>query len=162
MKFVCFILFSVSLGTVFAQRQLVLLKKDLVISRFEEGDRIRFRRKDRDHFTSGIITGIHLDFIKLGEEDTTYLHQIKSIDMRRHSNNSFHTASGGRKLIAAGILLIVLDAVNPNQSNEITPAMLTVSSVFVAAGVFMQFVNNNYFRVGQKRKLTMMNHNPGP
>ena len=65
----------------FSQHQLVLIKNNTVITRFSEGERIRFKRKDRDFFSSGIITGISQEYIKLGDEDTTYLHQIKSIDL---------------------------------------------------------------------------------
>ncbi len=152
MKVLCCIVLIHVCVNVLAQPKLVLLKGNKVIARFEEGDHIRFERKDLT-IRTGIITGIHSDFIKLGEEDTTYVSQIRRIDLRGVSNMAFHTASSGKKLIIAGLVLVLIDLFNNNPSHELDSGIMTVASIFVGSGVLLQFVNNNYFKIGRKKKV---------
>ncbi len=154
MKFSCGLFLFLICGSVGAQPRLVLLKKNNVIARFAEGDRIHFQRKDLS-FRSGIITGIHPDFIKLGEDDTTFVRQIKQIDLRGVSNTSFHTASSGRKLIWAGVIFLLIDLFN-GDSAQLDSGVATVSAVFIGSGIFLQFVNNNYFKIGPKKKVAVL------
>ena len=156
LKMFCIMLFITSSLNSYAQRQLVLIKKNKVITRFSEGDQIRFKRKDRDFFSNGIITGISQAYIKLGDEDTTYLHQIKSIDMHGLPNSGFKTADIGGKLVVAGALLLLLDGLNTTNGNQISTGIIVVSSVFVGAGTFMLIFNNNFFKIGRKKKVIIM------
>src|SRR5262245_41494428 len=104
------------MGEVHSQPRLVLTKRSKLMASFYEGDRIRFQRKGEDDFTNGVITGIHRDFIKLGEYDTIYWYEIKKVDVRDRPNMGFVTAGKGRVLIAAGVILLLADVLNPNQS----------------------------------------------
>jgi len=139
------------------QRQLVLVKENKIVSRFSEGDQMRFKRKDRDFFQAGTITGIYREYFKMGEHDTTWLYQVKAIDLRGHSHSGFKTAESGAKLILAGVLLILIDALNSqNGFNGVDTGMIVVSSTLVGTGILMQFVNNNVFKIGRKKKVIVM------
>ncbi len=155
MKLLCFILIITCARAVYAQRKLILIKRNFIVSRFSEGERIRLKLRGDDTFTSAIITGIHSDFIKFGEADTVYLEQIVKIDLRYHSNNNFKIASSGKKLIVTGIVLLIADFLALNPSNTIHSGILIISSAFVSTGILLQFINNNYFKVNRKRKVTI-------
>ena len=152
----CVIIFLISLTQASAQKQLVLIKGNNVIARFSEGDKIRFKRKDTDYVFNGVITGISREYFKLGEEDTTYLDQIKMVDLRKVPTLGFKIADMGSKFIAAGVLLLFIDGLNSSNGNAISASTVAVSATFVAAGTYMMFFNNNYFKPGRKRKVIVM------
>ncbi|NOT75931.1 MAG: hypothetical protein HOP08_13475 [Cyclobacteriaceae bacterium] len=149
------IILTIALNGTAQQKALVLIKKNSVIARFTEGEKIRFQFKGDKEFASATITGIHKDFIKVNNEDTIYVSEIGVIDMRHHSNNSFHTASSGRKLIAAGVILLFTDMLNSSDSNTISSGVWITSGILAGGGTVMQFFNNNYFKVGRKKKVTI-------
>lgn len=148
------------LNSVYAQPQLALLKKDGIITRYEEGEYIRFQRKGSDGFIRAIITGIHPGYFMLGE-DTIYHYEVTKVDIRSKTTTSFKVASIGKALILAGVSLIVIDAFNTviihDRSYEVEKGVGRASLTLVGVGGLMQIVNNNYFRVGRKRKLASLN-----
>jgi len=152
----CVIVYLIAFTQAWGQKQLVLIKGNKIVCRFSEGDHIRFRRNDTDYIFNGIITGISRDYFKMGDEDTTYLHQIKSIDLRGLPNSGFKTADIGSKLIAAGAVLLLIDGVNTANGNKISTGVVLVSSSFIVAGTVMLFFNNNYFKPGRKKKVIIM------
>ena len=156
-NFVFIFLFVVAVSfESFSQYKLFLIKKNAVVARFEEGEFIRFQWKNSKHFSSGVITGIHRDFFKVGNDDTIYVHQIRKIDLRNHSSTNFHTAASGVLLMAAGAGLFILDLVQLNPNHDVHPGIVTVSCAFVGVGLIAQFVNNNFFKVGRRKKIAIL------
>lgn len=157
--FFVFILFIVLPALSAAQYRLVLLKRDNTIYSFKEGDFIRFKRKDRNHFTRGFIAGIHQDYFRIGE-DTTYAHQLQKIDLTGLPNSGFRTASLGKGLIAAGLMIFLGDLVNTtlvrDKDYTVHTGVLISSASLLTSGVTMQFVNNNYFVSGRKKKVVIV------
>ncbi|QOI97268.1 MAG: hypothetical protein HRU69_07100 [Flammeovirgaceae bacterium] len=142
-----------------AQYRLILLKRDNTIFSFKEGDYIRFKRKDRNHFTRGFIAGIHQDYFRIGE-DTTYTHQLQKIDLTDLPNSGFRTASIGKGLIAAGLMIFLGDLVNTTLVRDdpytVHSGVLISSALLVGAGTAMQVVNNDYFVLGRKKKAVIV------
>jgi hypothetical protein len=142
-----------------AQYRLVLLKGDNTIISFKEGDYIRFKRKDRDHFTRGFIAGIHQDYFRIGE-DTTYVHQLQKVDLTGLPNSGFRTASIGKGFIAAGLMIFLGDLVNTtlvrDEKYTVHNGVIISSALLVGSGVLMQFVNNDYFVLGRKKKAVIV------
>jgi hypothetical protein len=135
-----------------AQGELWLVRKNEVVSRFEQYETIRIQLKGTKRYVSGVIKKISHDYIVL-EDDTVQLRQISRVDLRRHSNKQFPIARSGTRLIAAGVLLLLIDVVNPNQSHTLSSGIVTAAAVFIGAGVTLQFVNNNYFKIGRRKKV---------
>ena len=133
----------------YSQKQLVLIKQNKVIVRINEGEFLRFKRKDQDHFTKGFIGGIHQDYFRIGE-DTTYLFNVAAIDMRGRPNSGFKTRQSGVMLILAGTALVLIDALN---SDNVGPGVAIVSGGLITTGIFMQFVNNDIFKIGHKKRI---------
>ena len=138
------------------QKQLILIKGNNVIARFSEGDHIRFRRNDTDYVFNGTITGISQTYFKLSDEDTTYLDQIKSIDLRGQPNFGFNWADAGGKLIAAGAILLLIDALNTSNGNKIGTGVAVVSATFIVSGTAMMLSKSNFFKPGRKRRVIVM------
>jgi hypothetical protein len=143
-----------------AQYRLILLKGDNTIISFREGDYIRFKRRDRDHFTRGFIAGIHQDYFRIGE-DTTYAHQLQKVDLTGLPNSGFRTASIGKGFIAAGLMIFLGDLVNTtlvsDEKYTVHNGVMISSALLVGSGVLMQFVNNDYFVLSRKKKAVIVN-----
>lgn len=143
-----------------AQPQLTLLKKDRVITRFKEGEYIRFQRKGNHEFIRAMITGIYPGYFMLGE-DTIYHHEVAKIDISHKTITSFKIASAGKALILAGVSLIVIDAFNTviiqDRTYKVERGVGTASLTLVGVGALLQIFNNNYFKIGPRRKLASLN-----
>ncbi len=161
MRFIVILLiFFHGWGFLSAQPQLALIKKDQVISRFKEGEYIRFQRKGSDDFIRAVITGIHPGYFMLGE-DTIYHYQVSRVDVRGKIIPGFKVASIGKALILAGVSLVAIDVFNTlviqDTSYEMDKGVATASISLVSAGGLLQVFNNNYFVIGRKRKLASLN-----
>jgi len=149
--------FSIAAGLLtpslaYSQRQLVLIKKSKTVLRLNEGEYIRFKRKDRDHYNKGVIQGIHRDYFTIGE-DTTYYYNVAVVDVSGRAVSGFKVRQSGMVLIAAGAVLLIANASN---SDKIDKEVAIVSGAFVVTGLFMQFVNDDLFKIGRKKKITTM------
>lgn len=142
-----------------AQPRLVLMKRDKVIVSFYEGDHIRFKRNDRDHFTTGFIGGIHRDYFRIGE-DTTAVYQLEKIDLKQRPNSAFKTEYIGGTLIVAGVVLFLGDLINETVVNDNSYSadggVMVATGALIGTGVLMQFLNNNYFKPGRRKKIMVI------
>jgi hypothetical protein len=155
-----FIFLVVLVNYSFAQPQLALLKGDNVITRFEEGEYIRFQRKGDEGFIRAIIIGIHPGYFIVGE-DTIYTYDVAKIDLRKKGVTNFKLASLGKGLMTAGVGLFIIDLFNTtvirDKSYEIDNSITSASLVLVGVGALMQVVNNNYFKIGRNKKVATLN-----
>ncbi|MBX2965517.1 MAG: hypothetical protein KF845_05170 [Cyclobacteriaceae bacterium] len=153
-----FFLASVSTGV--AQPRLVFLKGDKVITTFYEGDHIRFKRNDRDHFTVGIIAGMTKDYFRIGE-DTTFIHQVEKIDVSQRIATGLRPRAIGAKLIVAGCVLFLGDLFNETVINDANytanGGVIGASAALVGTGLLLQTVNNDYFVLGRRKKVVVLN-----
>jgi hypothetical protein len=133
------------------QPQLTLFHGNRVVTRFNEGDMIRFQRKDRS-IREGFVYGFSPGMIILQGDDTTFISQIRWIDLRYVSNTNFKTAPAGKNLILAGAVLLLIDYFN-NTPHSIDPEFARVAAGFAGVGLLLQVVNNNKFRPGRHRRL---------
>jgi len=136
----------------YSQKQLVLVKRNKVLAKINEGDYIRFKRKDRDHFTKGFIGSIYQDYFRIGE-DTTYLHNIEAVDARGMATSGFKIRQSGVILIVAGSVLLLIDAIN---SDSVSPGIAATSGAFIVSGIVMQFVNDDIYKIGRRKKITII------
>ncbi len=142
-----------------AQRQLALLKGNKIITKYEEGEYIRFQRKGEDGFVHAIITGIHPGYFMLGR-DSVYTYEVARIDIRKKSQRNYKASMIGSRIIQAGVLLLAADVFNTiaimdkdYHWNEASNASL----IIIGVGGLLQWVNNDYFKMNHKRKLATLN-----
>jgi hypothetical protein len=144
------------LGPVQAQYRLLLVKGNKQVYSFRETEYIRFKRTDRNHFNAGFIHGIYSNAFRVAE-DTTLLSQVHKIDLTGLPNSGFKTATMGKTFIAGGILFFAGDALNTtvvrDEKYTLHRGVLISCALLTASGIVMQFVNNNYFTVGRKKRV---------
>ncbi len=143
-------------NTAFAQHRILLLKRNKAVYSFHEADYIRFKRTDRDYFNTGFIHGIYPDAFRLGN-DTTRVEWIEKVDLTGLPHTGFKTAETGRVLLVAGVIFMTADAVNTmvvmDQPYTLHRGVLASSVLLSVTGLAMQWVNNNYFVTGLKKKI---------
>ncbi|MCB0488554.1 MAG: hypothetical protein R2820_10155 [Cyclobacteriaceae bacterium] len=161
-RLLVFVYLLVSLSSL-AQPQLALLKKDRIITRFEEGEQIRFKRKGDDGYSLALIQGIHPGFIIVAN-DTVFTYDIEVVDVRKKKLTSFKVSSIGKGLMIAGAGLFLVDFFNTtviiNSDYELKNSAWRGSAVLLGLGTFMQFVNNDFFRQYRHRKIATLNFRP--
>jgi len=140
------------MSTGYAQKQLVLVKKNKILARIGEGEYIRFKRKDRDNYNRGIIEGIHQDYFRIGD-DTTYLYNVAAVDTKGRATSGFKIRQSGVILMVAGGILFLTEAAHSNQADS---GVLIVSGAFMATGLAMQFFNDDTFKISRKKKIITM------
>ncbi len=143
-----------------AQYRLLLVKGNKQVYSFRETEYIRFKRTDREHFNAGFIHGIYSDAFRVAD-DTTLVSQVHKIDLTGLPNSGFKTATMGKTFMLAGILFFAGDAVNTtlvrDEKYTVHRGVLVSCALLTATGLVMQFVNNNYFTVGRKKKVISVN-----
>ena len=145
-----------------AQPQIALLKHDKIITKYEEGEYIRFQRKGDDGFIRAIITGIHPGFFIVGA-DSIYSYEVAKVDIRKKSQRNYKVSVIGLKIIEAGVLLFAADLFNTTVIQDRTyrwnDSAANTSMIIIGAGALMQVVNNDIFKINHKRKLVTVNLN---
>ena len=154
MKILIFLiaLFLLSSPEGFSQKQLVLVKKNKILLRISEADFIRFKLKGQDHYSKGFIQGIHQDFFTIGQ-DTTYLYNVTAVDVTGRGTSGFKIRESGMVLMGAGAILLIINAIN---SDKIDDGVAIVSGALIGTGLFMQFVNDDNFKISHKKKIITM------
>lgn len=153
------LLFSLTKLSV-AQPALTLIRKNWVITTYYEGDYIRFKRKDREHFTAGLIGGLTKDYFRLGE-DTTYLYQLEKIDISEKVATGLNAKTIGATFIVAGAVLFLGDLFNETvinkESYSANTGVLSVAGGLVVSGVALQFVKTGNYKLGRRKRVIVMN-----
>jgi hypothetical protein len=142
-----------------AQRQLALLKGDKIITKYGEGEYIRFQRKGEDGFIHAIITGIHPGYFMVGR-DSVFTYDVARIDIRKKSQRNYKVSAIGSRFMQAGVLLLVADVFNTiviMDRKYLWNDASNASLVIIGVGGLMQFINNNSFKLNHRRKLATLN-----
>lgn len=159
--FVAFFLALVAWGGAFAQPRLALVRKDAIIARFEEGEYIRFQKKGGHGFIRAMVTGIHPGYFMLGT-DTVRHYEVAQIDIRHKTTASVKVAPMGGALMVAGALLAAIDAFNTaavqDRPYKVGKGVGLAALALIGVGGTMQVWNNNYFKIGPKRKLATLDY----
>lgn len=132
---------------VHAQRQLVLVKRDRVLSTFFEGDYIRLILKNGQREEGRIIE--LAEFSMITSNDTVPFNKIKKVKKQKGQRGGVMTGVGGF-LFAAGILYIGIDQINSAlgyNRKGLDPTVLNTSLILTATGAIMILMRPHYFRV---------------
>ena len=160
-KFLIGILFALPCAQcVKGQGQLTLLKENKIITRFEEGEYIRFKRKGDEGFIRAIIIGIHPGFFIVGK-DTIFTYDVEKVDVSKKILGNYKISSLGKGLLQAGAFLLLIDLFNQtlilDKKYNIENPATTAAFGLIGTGAIMQVVNNDYFKAGRRKKLTTLN-----
>ncbi|MCU0358263.1 MAG: hypothetical protein MUE95_11855 [Cyclobacteriaceae bacterium] len=139
--------------------RLILLKGNNRIAEYKEGDFIRFKRKDRNHFNRGAIAGMTEDYIRI-QDDTTFIAMIEKVDLTGGEKSGSKARFIGGTLMIAGALLFFGDMFNETVVNDnaykADAAVTTVSAILVGTGLMLQFVDPEMYSVGRRKRMVVL------
>lgn len=143
-RFLFFIFFLFAYADVPAQTQLILLKRETVIARWEEGDLLQYKLKSGEKGL-GRIRQLHEFFLVTASLDTIYYHRIAKF--RVHQRIDVTRGLGGA-LFMGGILYFLIDQFNTSfivfGGGQFSRRVITSSLSMVALGTSMVFLKPRY------------------
>jgi hypothetical protein len=144
----------------FSQRQLIVLKNEEVLARYQKGDVIHFAREQDKEILVQRILDLNDTLLMMNFDSVAY-YRIKRLDIRARKKMAFHQKLG-RYMIVAGVLLPVIEVLNTGvfQDEDREPTVSSqvwiASGVLVAGGAILAFTQKSYFKPGRKYRLIIV------
>ena len=136
----------------YAQKQLVLLKREKVVLRLYPGDEITFKLKNSDTRITSYVNNLY-DTALVTHRDTIPFHRIDRIYFK---HTRFYNVVGGL-LVVGGAGLFLIDQFNQvvveGESPSLDDRVTTLSLSAVAVGLPMMLIKKKSQRVGYKYRL---------
>jgi hypothetical protein len=144
-----FFLFFLTTSVCSAQKQLVFLQHDNVIARFTEGDRFKFKLKNRQWKEGYIYELTDFSLITSGLDTIPFL-SIDKISVKKQRRASFTNRIGGAMLIG-GLGYIVIDQVNVlvGSTKSGFDSSDQTALIIAGAGALMALIKPKYKRVSR-------------
>lgn len=143
-----------------AQRQLIVLKNEEVLARYQIGDVIHFAREQDKEILIQRILNMNDTLLMMNFDSVTY-YRIEKLDIRGRKANTF-AQKFGRYMIIAGVMLPMIELLNTgvfqdeDQGASISPEVLVASGVLIGGGAIMAFTKKPYFKPGRKNHLMIV------
>lgn len=159
-KNVIFILFflACSLSAYAQQRQLVVLKNQTVLARYQVGDVIYFKRSTDKKIQLQTILAFNDTLIMMNLDSVAY-YRIENFDIRRKKSSTFGQRLGAY-MIAAGIILPAAELINTGlvqkRGASIDEGVAIATGVLLAGGATLVLVKKKYFKLGGKRRILIV------
>jgi hypothetical protein len=141
-------------------RQVVVMKKQNVVRRFNTGDFIRYSLSNRKHFVREKIVEL-TDTTIITTQDTIAYHRIAMVDIESDAPPSGITLEKiGMYSIAAGIILPLSDLINvtvvQNEKYEPDSGVIITSATLVAVGAMLMIVDKPYIKLRMTNRLRIV------
>ena len=143
-----------------AQRQLIVLKNEEVLARYQIGDVIHFAREQDKEILIQRILNMNDTLLMMNFDSVAY-YRIEKLDIRGRKANTF-AQKFGRYMIIAGVMLPMIELLNTgvfqdeDQGASISPEVLVASGVLIGGGAIMAFTKKPYFKPGRKNHLMIV------
>ena len=141
-----------------AQRQLIVLKNEEVLARYNKGDIIRFMRPKDKEIQIQRILDLNDTLLMMNFDSVAY-YRIKKLDIRAQKKITY-AQKLGRYMIMAGALLPIIELLNTGvfsdteQEATVSNGLWVASGVLVGGGALLAFIKKPYLKPG--RKIHMM------
>lgn len=140
------------------QRQLIVLKNEEVLARFQEGDVIHFARKQDKEILVQRILDLNDTLIMMNSDSVAY-YRIKKLDIRGRKKRTF-VQKLGAMMIMGGAVLSLAEVVNTGLVQDdgvsISKGVGTTSLTLLTAGAAMILIKKPYFKPGRKYRLLIV------
>lgn len=151
--FFCFICFITA-----AQRQLIVLKNEEVLARYQKGDVIHFaREKDKEILIQRILD-LNDTLLMMNFDSVTY-YRIKRLDIRGRKSATYAQKMGAYMMVA-GVILPLAELLNTgviqNDEPSVSSGVAVTSAVLVGGGAALYFIKKPYFKPGRKYRLIIV------
>ena len=161
-KLLFILLFCGSGFSTFSQRQLVVLKNEEVLARYQKGDVIHFAREGDKEILVQRILDMNDTLLMMNFDSVTY-YRIKKLDIRGRKANTY-AQKFGRYMMVAGVLLPLIELLNTGvfqdegQEASISPGVAIASGVLIGGGAILAFTKKPYFKPGRKNHLMIVDN----
>jgi hypothetical protein len=157
---VLFLVFCIVSCVALGQRQLIVLKNEEVLARYQKGDVIHFAREQDKEILVQRILDMNDTLLMMNFDSVAYF-RIKRMDIRARKRKTY-AQKLGRYMIVAGVLLPVIEVLNTgvfqdeNREASVSPQVWITSGVLVAGGAILAFTQKPYFKPGRKYRLIIV------
>ena len=144
----------------FSQRQLIVLKNEEVLGRYQKGDVIHFTYATDKEIQIQRILDLNDTLLMMNFDSVAY-YRITKLDLRERKGNTF-VQKLGRYMMVAGVLLPLIELLNTgvfqdeNREASVSPGVLVTSGVLVGGGALLAFIKKPYFKPGRKFRLIIV------
>lgn len=140
-------------ASLFGQYQVIVLKKGNVVARYNVDNTIRYSTSTKRHFKQDGIVEIS-DTTIITRNDTIPYYQIRLLDIRAKQGGGITIRRIGSYMIAAAILLPIVDLVNvawvQGEPYEFDSGVGITSLALASAGGLMLLLDKPYQKMGRK------------
>lgn len=146
---------AVSLCAAAQQRQLVILKNETVLARYQVGDVLHFFREGDEKVQVQKILDLNDTLIMMNLDSVAY-YRITKLDIRGRKSSTFGQRLGATMMVA-GLVLPAAELINTGliqkQGASISSGVGITSGVLVGAGAALVFIKKPYFKPGRKHRM---------
>lgn len=140
------------------QRQIVVLKKERVLARYQVGDAISFARTNDKKIQIQKILALNDTLIMMNLDSVAY-YRIKKLDIRGRRQHTFAERLGVY-MMAAGVVFTLADLVNTTavrkEDASIDEGVAIASGSLFAGGALLFFIKKPYFKPGRKNRILIV------
>ena len=155
---ILFFIFSGVCSVAIAQHQLIVLKNENVLARYQKDDVIHFAREQDKEILIQRILDMN-DTLLMMNFDTVAYYRIKKLDIRGRKKATYLQKLGAYMMVA-GIILPIAELVNTglvqDEGASISSGVAVTSAVLVGGGAAMYFIKKPYFKPGRKHHLMIV------
>lgn len=152
------LLLAFSLPSIGQQRQLIVLKNEEVLARYQKGDPIHFARAGEKEIQIQRILDMNDTLLMMNMDSVAY-YRIARLDIRGKKSATYAQRLGTYMMIA-GVILPLAELLNTGviQDDEptVSSGVWVASGVLVGGGAILAFVKKPYFKPGRKYRLMIV------
>ncbi len=157
---ILFILFCTVYNVAPGQRQLIVLKNEEVLARYQKGDVIHFSRQQDKEILVQRILDLN-DTLLMMNFDSVVYYRITKLDIRARKSATYAQKLGAY-MMAAGVLLPLAELLNTgviqNDEPSVSSGVAVTSTVLVGGGAALYFIKKPYFKPGRKYRLIIVDN----
>lgn len=154
------ILFSIGLNAVVAQqRQLIILKNEEVLARYQKGDAIHFARAQDKEIQIQRILDLNDTLLMMNLDSVAY-YRIVKLDLRERKQTTYAQKLGAIMMVAGVVLplaeLFNTGVIQEGEEASVSSGVWAVSAGLIGGGAALFFIKKPYFKPGRKFKMIIV------
>jgi hypothetical protein len=149
---------TVSSSAIAQQRQLIVLKNEEVLARYQKGDALHFARADEKEIQIQRILDMNDTLLMMNMDSVAY-YRIARLDIRGRKSATYAQRLGAYMMVA-GVVLPLAELLNTgviqNDEPSVSPGVWATSAVLIGTGSALVFIKKPYFKPGRKYRLIIV------
>jgi hypothetical protein len=146
------------MAAVAQQRQLIVLKNEEVLARYQKGDVIHFARAQDKQIQVQQILDLN-DTLLMMNVDSVVYYRIKKLDIRLKKQRTYLQKLGAYMMLA-GVVLPAAELINTGivqkEGASINSGVGVASVILLGGGAILSFTKRTYFKPGRKYRMMIV------